>query len=131
MNLKSDQIRDILKNKWPDLKYIWLFDTIYTAIDVSQFEKIIKPVQQKFHQNKFDCDKFAMTTHVQVALEIAADDNFSYAITFGQIMTKHLISKQIHAVNILIDTDLKINLYEPQGGYFINGKNMQPFFVRI
>ena len=131
MNLKSDQIRDILKNKWPDLKYIWLFDTIYTAIDIPQFEKIIKPIQQKFHQNKFDCDKFAMTAHVQVALEIAADDSFLYAILFGQIMTKHLISKQIHAVNILIDDDLYINLYEPQGGYFINGKNMEPFFIRI
>lgn len=131
MNITSNKIREILKKRWSSLKYIWLFDMIYTAIDIEKFESIVEPVIQKFHPGKFDCDKFAMVLHAKIVTKISDDDSFSQTITFGQIMMKHIISEEIHAINILITPDEKINLFEPQGGYFVNGKNLKPFFVRI
>lgn len=129
MNITSDEIVDILKKKWPDLKYIWRFDPIYTIISKEQLESLIEPITQKFDSKKFDCDKFSLVTHSQVSLKVAADPRFEHCATFGQIMMKHTISKEIHAVNILLDP--AIHLFEPQGQHYINGKNMNPFFVRI
>ena len=129
MIITSDQIREILGAKWPKLKHVWLFDSIYTVASRGAIASLIKPVEQEFDAKKFDCDKFAMTTHSQVSLAAASDDRFEYCLTFGQIAYKHSVSKEIHMVNLLLTPE--INVYEPQGGFYTNGENMNPFYVRI
>ena len=129
MNITSDKIRKILKDKWPDLKHIWLFDPIYTVVSRGAIASILEPVNLAFDSKKFDCDKFAMVTHSQISLAAAKDSRFEYCVTFGQIAYEHSVSGEIHAVNILIDP--KINIYEPQGEFYTNGKNMNPFYVRF
>jgi hypothetical protein len=127
-NLSSDEIRKILKDEWPDLKHVWLFDPIYTVASRGAIASLIEPVEQEFDK-KFDCDKFAMVTHAQVSLAVASDMRFEYCVTFGQIAYKHSVSGECHMVNLLLTPE--INVYEPQGGFYTNGKNMNPYYVRM
>ena len=133
-NLTANRIRKILKKKWPKLKYVWLFNSNYTAIDIETFKDVIlnlQPIEQKFDSKKFDCDKFALVTQALVSLVTAKDSSIDYDIAFGQIVIKHKISKEIHAINVLIDSNEKIHLMEPQGRHFVDGVNMKPLFLRI
>ena len=107
-DLSSSQIRNILKSRWPQLKHIWLFSPMYTAISGGDFEKILnnlQPINQQFNKNKFDCDKFALVTQALVSLATSKDENLTYDVIFGQIILKHNISKEVHAINIFINSD--------------------------
>ena len=83
----------------------------------------------EFNSANFDCDDFSLLMHAR--MKLIASKFLKYGISFGEITVRHSISKEVHNLNILITDDRKAELFEPQGKIFVDGQNMNPFFVRI
>ena len=64
--IKSEEIRGILKQTWPDLTddRIWPRDPEYKTLTISKLEEIIKACsvkdQYEYIEGGFDCDDFAL-----------------------------------------------------------------------
>lgn len=134
--ITHQQIRDALKYQLRLIKpnRVWLFDSDYCALSEDEFDDLVKeiePVNMQFKVELFDCEDFAHVTSAFIKLKAAV--KYPKGVAFGEITTRHLITKEIHTLNFVCFEDGTVRYYEPQGQVFIdNGASYyEPFYARI
>lgn len=123
MVITSKDIREILKDIWPDLDHIWLTDSKYTSIESGLLSVILsnsKLPETIFINDLWDCDNYALQLHAQVqkfqyeSFLRNKTTGSAYSWAFGECLGTSFNNKQeVHAVNIAI-TNSGIRLIEPQ-----------------
>lgn len=141
--ISSTDIRERLKDLWPDLRIIILADSTYLPVNREKLEKIIKTSGVGEIDNiplLGDCDDRALILHAYVNRTRACAAAFNwlpeherFPWTFGEVfLAKFQGFPTNHVVNIAI-CDEDILLVEPQG-YKItvaDPNNDSPYFVRM
>ena len=129
------EIRDALKFKLKLVKKnrVWLFDKHFCAISKDEFDELldsINPMLPQFEEELFDCEDFAHVLSALVKVK-AREKKYDYGVAFGEITTRHNLTKEIHTLNFLVTDNLDAFYYEPQAYQFVNGENYEPFYARI
>jgi hypothetical protein len=106
--IKSDNATNILKQKWKDLRQIWIFDIELVCISQPELKAIIDAVWQKMKQDgeKLDCDEQALFLHAAVKKYWAVNFDGDEALAFGETAgTMFNGWPDIHNQNIAICED--------------------------
>jgi hypothetical protein len=132
----TDDIRRILKQTWPALEQIWLFDHEMVCISAPEIEAIVKEVWQKMKQlgEKLDCDEQALFLHAAVKKYWAVNYKGDGALAFGEAAgTKFNGWPDIHNQNMAVCEDGSILMIEPQTKetWPAHKTDDQPFWMRF
>jgi len=130
--ITADKAREILKQKFPGLKHIWIFDRRLVLLPDKQVEEVLKEIEvykKQFKDQLFDCDDFALVANAFVKLRIA-ERNLPYNWAFGEVSLVNP-ERGTHNQNIFITEDFKAKLYEPQNSEITLPGGEIVFYVRI
>jgi hypothetical protein len=116
MKITSQEIRDKMQAMWPDLEYIWLWDTTYWAPNIESVESALETSNvptMDFIDQFNDCDNFAL----QFLAECRRKRYFQwkagnlpeeqrYSMTVGYVFGDMFrgIGK-VHAANVVLDKE--------------------------
>jgi len=116
MKITSKEIRDKFQETWPNLEYVWLWDTVYWTPNIDAVEdamRVSKVPTMDFINEFNDCDNFALQFLAECRRKryfqwkegkLPEDQKFSMAIgyIFGDMFRG--IGK-VHAANIVLDSE--------------------------
>ena len=133
---KSKDVVKILKQTWPLLSHIWIFDRKLICISASEIESIVKAVWQKMKNagEKLDCDDQALFLHAAVKKYWAANFKGDQPLAFGEAAgTMFKGWPGVHNQNIAISESGKILMIEPQTKeiWGAHKTDDQPFWLRF
>jgi hypothetical protein len=130
----SRRIRQSLKDVWPELQFIWLFDRRYICPTHDELIKVIDKVwtRQKSRGELVDCDEQALFLHSDVKKHLAKTDT-DYTWAFGEVaLTMSNGWPGPHSQNICV-TKEGIYLIEPQTKeiWKAHKRDDEPYWVRM
>ena len=144
--IKSKNIRTILKNNWPNLKFIWPTDSQYIVMDFDELKDVVKKCSVRGFSSDgelWDCDNYALQLHAKVQshqyklnkqknLKMKNSWAFGECIGLNNNESLFQMGNPPHAINIAI-TNNGIALIEPKDdSVWVAGKNeMSLFFVKF
>lgn len=138
MIIKASTIREKLKDAVPYLNQIWLMDTVYEMLSLSDLKAIVKARSVsdfKFIPDVWDCDNFALQLHARVRqlqydlIKAYPRPERRYPWFFCEGVGVHN-TQGVHAVNMAITSNAGIQYIEPQTDKISSGFNGNIFFVK-
>ena len=135
----------MLKDNWPNLRFIWPTDPKYIIMDFEGLKDIVKSCSVKNFKsrgNLWDCDNYALQLHAKVqeyqyCLNEEPEIEMLNSWAFGECIGipnkgTFCMANPPHAINIAI-TNEGIALIEPNNDeVWVAGKNeMSLFFVKF
>jgi len=141
MVLSVDEIRSLLKTKWPNLVYVWPRSSHYFVPTFEDLNTIVLTTTADTVETIpgiFECEHRTLMFLDQImqyrlakyfAGEIKKEDQFSYCI--AEAIGDFKVSVETHSLAIAICDDKQIYLIEPSDkSIWIADKNIdKPFFV--
>ena len=133
--VSAEKVRNILRQQWPELKYVWVFDRRVSLLSCTAAENLLDNLQgfaQRFEYELFDCDDFSLVANAFVKLKIASErETYKYNWAFGEVMGEQP-GVGVHIQNLFITDDEEVFYYEPQLRQIQRpDPNDKAFFVRI
>jgi hypothetical protein len=138
MIIKANKVRAELKDTIPKLSQIWLMDTVYESLSLSDLKAIVKARSVKgfkFIPDVWDCDNFALQLHARVRrlqydlIKAYPRPERRYPWLFCEGVGLHS-TQGVHAVNIALTSDAGIQYIEPQTDRITSHFNGNIFFVK-
>jgi hypothetical protein len=126
METSSTEIRNSLKEVWPDLKHIWLTDHVYYVPTFEELrEEILKHDVRDlpYIENLNECEEYSLFLHAAVKKELVHTRKFNYTISFGEAIGQNIETafSKVHKLNIAI-TEQGVFLVEPQSYQIVSVK---------
>ena len=134
--IKSAAIATILRETWPSLRQIWIFDRALVCITQVEIEAIIKEVWEKMIASgeKLDCDERALFLHAAVkkywASNYAGNETFAFGEVAGTIFNGW---SDTHNQNVAVTESGRTILIEPQTKeiWTAHKTDDQPYWMRF
>jgi hypothetical protein len=127
MKIKSDEIRDQFQKVWPELEYIWLWDTTYWTPKIDVVRDALKSSNvptMDFIDEFNDCDNFALQFLAECRRKRYfqwKDGNLpeeeKYSMTIGFIFGDMFRGiRKSHAANIVLDKESHLYILDATPG---------------
>ncbi len=138
MIIKASEIKQKLKNKIQSLDQIWLMDSIYEKLSLSNLKLVVKTCSVKgfkFIPDVWDCDNYALQLHARVRqlqydlIKAFPKPGRQYPWSFCEGVGIHN-TQGVHAVNMALTSDAGIQYIEPQTDSIKSVFNGKIFFVK-
>ena len=113
--VSAEEVRNILRKRWPGLKYIWNFDRKLMLLPMIEMKQVLKDLHEtpRFRYEVFDCDDFALVTHAFVKLSIGKLAEYKYNAAFGEALISSP-GEGMHVLNIFISDDETVWFFDAQ-----------------
>jgi len=113
--ISAIKINNILREKWPGLKYIWNFDRKLMLLPIIEMKQIFDDLHEmpRFRYEVFDCDDFALVAHAFVKLTIGKKKEYKYNVAFGEALIQSP-GEGTHVLNLFIADDETIWFFDAQ-----------------
>jgi hypothetical protein len=116
MKITSKEIRDKLQETWPQLEYIWLWDTTYWTPNIDAVEDALKVSNvptMDFIDEFNDCDNFALQFLAECRRkryfqwkEGNLPEEQRYSMTIGFVFMDQVRGMEmLHAANLVLDKE--------------------------
>lgn len=132
----ADEIRKTLKETWPQLSQIWIFDHKLDCIEKDELKAMISTFWNRIKNKgeKLDCDDQALFFHADAKKYWANHSTGYNALCIGEVAgTQFQGWPDVHNQNIAIDDKGEILLIEPQTKEIFKANSIDdlPYWVRI
>jgi len=114
MLLTSEAIREVLKDIWPQLSFVWLKNREFYAPPLHEIRTFLKKSKVdgiEFRKWNTECDYFALQLHAEAKEYFKERGPATIGEAFGNMF--HGIY-ELHQLNVGIADDKKVYIIEPQ-----------------